>query len=113
MKQYNPGARTGQIESKTFWTNTQYYTSILRKQSIINIIVAQWQVFRYTLGKLVSDRETTLDLNAAGVTEMALVQSGTLKRANLHSDHHHPNTQKLIFYRPDALPVAKPTASKH
>jgi len=36
--------------------------------------------------------------------------------ASLHLDpdrqpHQHPTTQ--FFYRPDALPVAQPTASKH
>jgi len=33
--------------------------------------------------------------------------------AKLQSNHHHWQTNTKSFYRPDALPVAQPTASKH
>jgi len=40
--------------------------------------------------------------------------TGAISRAKLQSNHHHQQTNILfIFYRPDALPVAQPTVSKH
>jgi len=40
--------------------------------------------------------------------------TGAISRAKLQSNHHHKQTNiQFIFYRPDALPVAQPTVSKH
>jgi len=39
--------------------------------------------------------------------------TGAVSRAKLQSDHHHQQTNIQVFYRPDALPVAQPTVSKH
>ena len=39
--------------------------------------------------------------------------NGTINRAKLQSNHHHQQTNIQFFYRPDALPVAQPTVSKH
>jgi len=36
-----------------------------------------------------------------------------LGRAKLQLNHHHQQTNIQFFYRPDALPVAQPAASKH
>jgi len=36
--------------------------------------------------------------------------TGAITRAKLQPNHHH---QQTVFYRPDALLVAQPTASKH
>jgi len=33
--------------------------------------------------------------------------------AKLKSNHHHQQTNIQFFYRPDALPVAQSTVSKH
>ena len=33
--------------------------------------------------------------------------------AKLQPNHHHQQTNIQFFYRPDALPVAQPTVSKH
>jgi len=38
--------------------------------------------------------------------------TGATSRAKLQSDHHQ-QTNIQFFYRPDALPVAQPTVSKH
>jgi len=44
----------------------------------------------------------------------AVVITGAISRAKLVSNHHHsPTNQHLVFYRPDAVPVAQPTVSKH
>jgi len=39
--------------------------------------------------------------------------AGAISRAKLQSNHHHQQTNIQFFYRPDALPVAQPTVSKH
>jgi len=46
------------------------------------------------------------------VTEV-VVTTGGVTRAKLQSDRHHQQTNTQFFYRPDALPVAQPTVSKH
>jgi len=38
--------------------------------------------------------------------------TGAIRRAKLQSNHHQ-QTHIQFFYRPDALPVAQPTVSKH
>jgi len=35
------------------------------------------------------------------------------RRAKLQTNYHHQHTNTPPFYRPDALPVAQPTVSKH
>ena len=42
-----------------------------------------------------------------------VVTTGAINRAKLQSNHHHQQTNTQFFYRPDALPVAQPTVSKH
>jgi len=42
-----------------------------------------------------------------------VVTAGAIGRARLQSKHHHQQTNTKSFYRPDALPVAQPTVSKH
>jgi len=42
-----------------------------------------------------------------------VVSTGMIRRAKLQSNYHHQQTNSQLFYRPDALPVAKPTVSKH
>jgi len=39
--------------------------------------------------------------------------TGAISRAKLHPNHHHQQTNILLFYRSDALPVAQPTVSNH
>jgi len=42
-----------------------------------------------------------------------VVTTGAISRAKLQSNHHPQQTNIQFFYRPDALPVAKPTVSQH
>jgi len=42
-----------------------------------------------------------------------VVTTGAISRAKLQSNHYHQQTITQFFYRPDALPVAQPTVSKH
>jgi len=39
--------------------------------------------------------------------------TGAIRRVKLHSNHDHQQTNAQFFCRPDALPVAQPTVSKH
>jgi len=41
------------------------------------------------------------------------VTTEAIRRAKLQLDRHHQQTNTQFFYRPDALPVAKPTATKN
>jgi len=66
-------------------------------------------VSRYQKGK------TNLDFTEARDSEWQWHQLGRMQVCtSLQTDNHarqHPTTQ--FFYRPDALPAAQPTASKH
>jgi len=42
-----------------------------------------------------------------------VVTAGAVGHAKLQSNHHHQQTNIQLFCRPDALPVAQPTVSKH
>jgi len=42
-----------------------------------------------------------------------VVTTGAINHAKLQSNHHHQQTNTQFFYRPDALPVAQSTVSKH
>ena len=52
----------------------------------------------------------------AGLLELRMMEvvvtTGAISRAKIQSNRHHQQTAEL-FYRPDALPVAQPTVSKH
>jgi len=39
--------------------------------------------------------------------------NGATIRAKPQSNHHNQTNKHPVFYRPDALPVAQPTVSKH
>ena len=51
-------------------------------------------------------------LLALRVTEV-LVITAAIRRAKLQSNCHHQQDNTQLFCRPDALPVAQPTVSKH
>jgi len=42
-----------------------------------------------------------------------VVITGAIRCAKCQPNHHHQQTNTQLFYRPDALPVAQPTVSKH
>jgi len=65
------------------------------------------QVSRYQKGK------TNLDFTGARDSEWQWHQLGRMQVCtSLHTDNH-TNTPSLGFYKPDDLPAAQPTASKH
>ena len=53
-----------------------------------------------------------LDLLELRMMEVA-VTTGAIIRSKLRSNCHRQQTNTQLFYRPDALPVAQPTMSKH
>jgi len=66
------------------------------------------QVSRYQKGTI------NLDFTEARDSEWQLHQLGHMQACtSLQTDNHASNPLLSFFYRPDALPVAQPTASKH
>ena len=65
------------------------------------------QVRRYQKGK------TNLDLTEARDSEWQWHQLGYMQVCISLQTDNHASTPPLSFYRPDALPAAQPTASKH
>ena len=63
------------------------------------------RVSRYQKGK------TNLDFTEARDSEWQWHQLGRMHLAQDRYPRQHPTTQ--FFYRPDTLPAAQPTASKH
>ena len=65
------------------------------------------RVSRYQKGK------TNLDFTEARDNEWQWHQLGQMQVCTLLQTDNHASTPQLSFYRPDALPAAQPTASKH
>ena len=64
-------------------------------------------VSRYQKGK------TNLDFTGARDSEWQWLQLGHMQVCTSLQTDNHANTPPLVFYRPDALLAAQPTASKH
>ena len=65
------------------------------------------QVSRYQKGK------TNLDFTGARDSEWQWSQLSRMQVSTLLQTDNHASTPLLSFYRPDALPAAQPTVSKH
>jgi len=66
------------------------------------------RVSQYQKGK------TNLDFTEARDSEWQWRQLGNMQVCiSLQTDYHASTTPLQSFYRPDALPAAQPTASKH
>jgi len=65
------------------------------------------QVSRYQKGK------TDVDFTEARDSEWQWHQLGHMQVCTSLQKDNHASTHHSVFYRPDALPVARPTASKH
>ena len=65
------------------------------------------QVVRYLKGK------TNLDFTEARDSEWQWHELGNMQVCTSLQTDNHASTPQLSFYRPDALPAAQPTASKH
>ena len=65
------------------------------------------QVSRYQNGK------TNLDFSEPRDSEWQWHRLGHMQLCTLLQTDNHTSTHHSVFYRPDALPVAQPTASKH
>ena len=65
------------------------------------------QVSRYQKGK------TNLDFTEARDSEWQWHQLGHMQVCTSLKTDNYASTQPLSFYRPDALPAAQPTESKH
>jgi len=57
--------------------------------------------------------KTNLDFTAARDSEWQWHQLGRMQVCTSLQTDNHASTSPLSLYRPDALPAAQPTASKH
>jgi len=57
--------------------------------------------------------KTNLDFTEARGSEWQWHQLGYMQVSTSLQTDNHTRTTPLSFYRPDALPAAQPTASKH
>jgi len=88
-------------------TNVQAYTHT-HTHTFNGPFFGTTRVSRYQKGK------TNLDFTEARDSEWQWHQLGhMLQVCTLLQTDNHTNTSPLSFYRPDALPAAQPTASKH
>ena len=69
-------------------------------------------LFRDYPGKPVPGK-TNLDFTEARDSEWQWHQLGHMQVCTSLQTDNHASTPPLRFYRPDALPAAQPTASKH
>ena len=65
------------------------------------------RVGRYQKGK------TSLDFTEASESEWKWHQLGRMQACTSLQTDNHASTLPLSFYRPDSVPAAQPTASKH
>ena len=65
------------------------------------------RVSRYQKGK------TNLDFTEARDSEWQWHQLGYMQVCTSLQTDNHANTHRSVFYRPDVLPAAQPTASEH
>jgi len=80
-----------------------------RARAFIGPFSGTTQVSRYQKGK------TNLDFTEARDSEWQWhqLQLSYMQVCTLLKTDNHASTPPLVFYRPDALPAAQPTASKH
>jgi len=64
-------------------------------------------------GEPAPEGKTNLDLNESRDSEWQWHQLGHMQVCTSLQTDNHASTPPLSFYRPDALPAAQPTASKH
>jgi len=83
-----------------FWKLLHYYNHLTAFSG------TTW-VSRYQKGK------TNLDFTGARDNEWQWHQLGHMQVCTSLQTDNHASTPPLCFYRPDAIPAAQPTASKH
>jgi len=72
-----------------------------------------WPFVRDYPGEPVPEGKTNLDFTEARDSKWHWHQLGHMQICTSLQTNNHASTPPLVFYRPDALPVAQPTASKH
>ena len=107
--------------TRTMWTDSDKRKNLKSRLTIVRPIInahththpfngplsGTTQVSRYQKGK------TNLDFTEARDREWQWHQLGICKSAPRSRQITTPAPHRSVFYRPDALPAAQPTASKH
>jgi len=89
------------------------FASPEQRNSTITQAPIQQPFVRDYPGEPVPEGKTNLDLNEATDSEWQWHQLGHMQVSTSLQTDNHASTPQLCFYRPDALPAAQPTASKH
>jgi len=101
------GNAATKIVINPYWiTETRQHTHT-HTQPFSGPLTGTTEVSRHQKGK------TNLDFTEAGDSEWQWHQLGHKQVCTLLQTDNHDSTPPLVFYRPDALPAAQPTASKH
>jgi len=87
--------------------NKAHVTELTHTHTFKDPFSGTTQVSWYQKGK------TNLDFTEARDSKWQWHQLGHMQVCTLHQTDNHASTPPLCFYRPDALPAAQPTASKH
>jgi len=101
---------TGFLQAKCLYCHPTISVKVLTKQPthLTAFFSGTTQVSRYQKGK------PNLDFTEARDGEWQWNQLGHMQVCTaLQTDSHASTLPLLCFYRPDALPAAQPTASKH
>ena len=88
-------------------TDKNIQTKLLLLQPFNGLFSRTTWVSRYQKGK------TNQDFTGARDSEWQWHQPGHMQVCTSLQTDNHANTPPLVSYRPDALPAAQPTASKH
>jgi len=100
-------------------THSQIKRNVLHHKLLLPLLLHQFNRFfsrttwvsRYQKGNISLDLNEARDYGVLGQQWHQLDNMQTIC-TSLKTDNH-TNTQSLNFYRPDALPNAQPTVSKH
>ena len=95
------------IPRSTCLSFAQHSLFLFKQQPFNGLFSRTTWVSRYQKGK------TNLDFTGARDSEWQWHQLGHMQACTSLQTDNHANTPPLVFYRPDALPAAQPTASKH
>ena len=108
---FNLASSWNRTVEKSFTAILKYYktgiTTTLQLQPFNGLFSRTTWVSRYQKGK------TDLDFTGARRQWVAVASAGPYASLHLAPDRQPCQYPTTVFYRPDALPAAQPTASKH
>ena len=102
-----PRGKAAAMKTTSLLCSINNLWQLLQQQPFNGLFSRTTWVSRYQKGK------TNLDFTGARESEWQWHQLGHMQVCTSLQTDNHASTPPLVFYRPDALPAAQPTASKH